>query len=67
MIFVEKYSRKINGFSNCKKNLIYIQDLNMATLSQCDEENASIIEFMKEFYREKTWYIEGSLYGFSNL
>lgn len=29
MIYTEKYSRKINGFSNCKRNLIYVQDVNM--------------------------------------
>ena len=47
MIHTEKYSRKINGFSNCKRNLFYIQDLNMGSLSESFEENGSIIEFMK--------------------
>jgi hypothetical protein len=34
LIQSQKYSKKLQGLSNCKKNLIYVQDLNMVLLSQ---------------------------------
>lgn len=43
MLQTQKYSRKLNGFSNCKKNIIYVQDLNMVTLSPSAEKNGSVL------------------------
>jgi hypothetical protein len=67
MIEIQKYSKKLNGFSNSKKNLIFVQDLNITMLADQPFRNGSVIELIKEFYRKKNIYINNSLHGFENL
>jgi hypothetical protein len=40
---IQKYSKKLNGFSNSKKNLIYVQDLNVTMLADKPERNGSVV------------------------